>query len=372
MNNENFKSYKKHLQNVLRIDIIKLMANQTYFKERNYKNEKKIRELLNGLPPFCEDFFIGVENNTSALTRLNYAYELRLFFDYLFNETNIFEGKNYQTLTPQNLNKIKTNTIERYISFIGNYEVDGKIFKNGENGKARKIATLRSFFKYFFKRQLIEANVAANVDIPKLHDKSIIRLEADEVAKFLDEAEYGDNLAGNAKAYHEHTRERDVALLTTLLGTGMRISECVGLDVNDVDFEVGGLKITRKGGNQVVLYFGDEIRRALLDWLKIRNHNPALAEEPALFVSLQNKRITPRAVQKLVKKYSQITTPLKHITPHKLRSTFGTALYQETNDIYIVADVLGHKDVNTTKKHYAAMSDEIRRNAAKKVHLRED
>ena len=152
----------------------------------------------------------------------------------------------------------------------------------------------------------------------------------------------------------------------------MRVSECVGLDLTDVDFEVGGLKITRKGGNQVVLYFGDEIRKALIDWINERNKNPMLKDEPALFTSLQNKRITTRAVQKLVKKYSEITTPLKHITPHKLRSTFGTSLYQETQDIYIVADVLGHKDINTTKKHYAAMSDEIRRNAAKKVHLRED
>jgi len=348
------------------------MGNQTYHNERNFKTEKRIHEIIKGLPPFCEEFFIGVENRTSALTRLNYAYELRLFFDYLFAQTNIFSGKNYQTLRPEDLNKITTSVIERYISFIGNYEVDGRIYKNGENGKARKIATLRSFLKYFFKRRMIASNVASNVDIPKLHDKSIIRLEADEVARLLDVAEDGTGLSGNAKAYHEHTYIRDVAILTTLLGTGMRVSECVGLDLTDVDFDVSGLKITRKGGNQVVLYFGDEIRKALINWINERAKNPYVKDEPALFVSLQNRRITPRAVQKLVKKYSEITTPLKHITPHKLRSTFGTALYQETQDIYIVADVLGHKDVNTTKKHYAAMSDEIRRAAAKKVHLRED
>jgi len=96
-----------------------------------------------------------------------------------------------------------------------------------------------------------------------------------------------------------------------------------------------------------------------------------LKDEPALFCSLQNKRITPRAVQNLVKKYAGIVTPLKHITPHKLRSTYGTALYRETGDIYIVADVLGHKDVNTTKRHYAAISDDLRRNAANKVRLRD-
>ena len=347
------------------------MSNQTYFNQRNLKNEKKIKEIISTLPPFCEDFFIGIENNTSALTRLNYAYDLRIFFDYLLNNTSIFAGKTLQTITASDLNKVTAKTIERFISHISNYELDGKVYHNGEDGKARKIATLRSFLKYFFKRGLISSNVAANVDIPKLHDKTIIRLEADEVAKLLDEAEYGDNLSGNAKEYHKHTKIRDTAILTTLLGTGMRVSECVGLDLDDVDFEVNGLRITRKGGNQVVIYFSDEIKSALTDWICERNKNPYLKDEPALFTSLQNKRITTRAVQKLVKKYSEITTPLKHITPHKLRSTYGTALYQETQDIYIVADVLGHKDINTTKKHYAAMSDEIRRSASKKVKLRD-
>ena len=91
----------------------------------------------------------------------------------------------------------------------------------------------------------------------------------------------------------------------------------------------------------------------------------------ALFLSLQNRRISVRSVENMVKKYSSLVTSLKHITPHKLRSTYGTALYRETGDIYLVADVLGHKDVNTTKKHYAAIDDERRRKAAKYVKLRE-
>ena len=84
------------------------------------------------------------------------------------------------------------------------------------------------------------------------------------------------------------------------------------------------------------------------------------------------KRISIRAVENLVQKYSKIVTPLKKISPHKLRSTYGTQLYRETQDIYVVADVLGHKDVNTTKKHYAAISEDIRRSVAGKVKLRDD
>ena len=86
---------------------------------------------------------------------------------------------------------------------------------------------------------------------------------------------------------------------------------------------------------------------------------------------MQNKRITVRAVENLVKKYASMVTSLKKITPHKLRSTYGTTLYKETGDIYLVADVLGHKDVNTTRKHYAALEEDRRRRAAKAVTLRE-
>ncbi|MBQ9715944.1 MAG: tyrosine-type recombinase/integrase, partial [Clostridia bacterium] len=158
-----------------------------------------------------------------------------------------------------------------------------------------------------------------------------------------------------------------------MLGTGIRVSECVGLNLDDIDFKINGISITRKGGNQVVLYFSDEVKLALVEWLEERERNNKVdPSEQALFLSLQNKRISVRAVQKLVKKYAKITTPLKKITPHKLRSTYGTALYRETQDIYIVADVLGHRDVNTTKKHYAAISDDIRREAALKVKLHKD
>jgi site-specific recombinase XerD len=94
--------------------------------------------------------------------------------------------------------------------------------------------------------------------------------------------------------------------------------------------------------------------------------------ENALFLSMQKKRIAVRSVENLVKKYSRLVTPLKKITPHKLRSTYGTSLYKETGDIYLVADVLGHSDVNTTKKHYAALEDERRRSARNKVKLREE
>ena len=219
---------------------------------------------------------------------------------------------------------------------------------------------------------MIKNNPAALVPMPKKHAKEIIRLEPNEVAILLDQVEDGTKLTKKELEYHKKTKNRDVALLTLLLGTGIRVSECVGLDIQDVNFDVDGIKIRRKGGYEAVVYFGTEVETALLDYLEEREHMiPEQGHENALFLSLQNRRMAVRSVENLVRKYASRVTTLKKITPHKLRSTYGTTLYQESGDIYLVADVLGHKDVNTTRKHYAAQDDERRRSAAQMVHLRE-
>ena len=210
--------------------------------------------------------------------------------------------------------------------------------------------------------------------MPKQHEKEIIRLDPNEVAELLDQVEAGTNLTKKQLGYHSKTVVRDSALLTLLLGTGIRVSECVGLDLKDIDWDNDRIKVRRKGGYEDVVYFGPEVREALLAYHNERKTIiPLEGHEEAFFLSLQNRRITVRAVENLVKKYADNATGgMKKITPHKLRSTFGTNLYQETGDIYLVADVLGHKDVNTTRKHYAAMKDENKRRAAKTIKLREE
>ena len=210
--------------------------------------------------------------------------------------------------------------------------------------------------------------------MPKLHEKAIVRLDTDEVASLLDFVEHGgDELTGQKKAYYEKTKNRDLAIITLLLGTGIRVSECVGLDIQDVDFKNNGITVVRKGGNEMVIYFGEEVEYALKQYLYTTREatTPLPGHENALFLSTQRRRMGVQAVENMVKKYAQQVTPNKKITPHKLRSTYGTTLYKETGDIYLVADVLGHKDVNTTKKHYAAIDEDRRRMAAKAVTLRE-
>lgn len=346
---------------------------RTYHEKVKIENEIKLRAMTKELPHFCQEFFLGTEQTTSSRTRLAYAYDLGIFFSFLHENNPVCHKYEIVNIPISFLDMITPMDIEEYLNYLKFYIKDGVEHTNDERGISRKLASLRSFYNYYFRKQLIKTNPPDLVQTPKLHEKEIIRLDVDEVAMLLDEVESGEKLTKHQLAYHEQTKARDLALLSLLLGTGIRVSECVGIDITDVDFKNNGVKVHRKGGAEVIVYYNDEVADALLEYLEIRNEIEAVeGHTNALFLSMQRKRIGVRSVEKLVKKYAQLVTTVKHITPHKLRSTFGTNLYQETGDIYLVADVLGHKDVNTTRKHYAAQADARRRQAAKMVQLRED
>lgn len=352
---------------------------KVYYDEKNRINTEKLREVLAELPPFATEFFVGVSTSTAPLTRLNYAYDVRIFFDYLVKVIH----KNSITIDEialADLEKLKAYNIEQYMDYLSSYTFNDQQLSCGERGKERKICSLRSFFKYYFNKDKLTANVTAKVTLPKRHVKEIIRLDNAEVSDILHLAENGTELTKKQSDFHDILKLRDTAILTLFLGTGIRISECIGLDIEDFDFANNSFTVTRKGGDRSILYFSDEVRTAVLnylDWLDDQKESSTdfgcnIKDHKALFISMQGKRISVRAMQNLVNKYSQIVSPLKRITPHKLRSTYGTALYRQTQDIYVVADVLGHKDVNTTKKHYASMSEDIRKKASNAVKLRKD
>ena len=348
---------------------------RTYHEQADIANTLRLREVLKTLPPFAKDYFRAIEPRTSSKTRISYAYDIRIFFQFLIENNPVYKEYAITDFSLKDLDKIEPVDIEEYLEYLKVYnDGDDHLVTNHEQGLSRKMSSLRSFYTYFYKHQMINTNPADFVDMPKIHEKAIIRLDYDEVASLLDYVDHGgDELTGQAKAYFEKTKNRDLAILTLLLGTGIRVSECVGLDLNDVDFKNNSIKVTRKGGNQMYIYFGEEVEEALKFYMyNERKETTALSgSENALFLSTRRQRMGVQAIENMVKKYAKRVTPNKKITPHKLRSTYGTALYKETGDIYLVADVLGHKDVNTTKKHYSAIDDNRRRSAASAVKLRE-
>ncbi len=354
------------------------MAEQmNYHAQADIKRLEKLQALQKQLPLVCTDFFRSISQTTSTLTRLAYAYDFRLFFQYLINENPQFADAEPRYLDEKHLWLIKKRDIDGFQEYLTQYykndEETGefRVIRNHELGIMRKLSSLRSLFEFLFKNEYVDANIATLVTLPKLHDKPILRLEPDEMQKMLDTVSSGDGLTKRQQKYLNFTRARDTAMLLLFLGTGIRVSECVGLNVEDLDFELNAFLVTRKGGDQSILYFPTQVADALQTYLQQRTGiEPLPGHEDALFLSMQRRRMTQRAVENMVKKYALIAAPLKRrISPHKLRSTFGTNLYQETGDIYLVADVLGHADVNTTRKHYAAMTDEHKREAARRVIL---
>lgn len=348
------------------------MPNQTYHQEEEIHNVLLMREVLESLPKYVSTFFRAIEYTKAPRTRLGYARDLKTFFEFLCTSNPALRNKETHEISLDVINQLEAEDVEEYLDYLKVYTKNGRQYTNNERALKRKLASLRVFFAYLYKNGKISANPTLNVDMPKIHDKAIVRMEANEVAQFLDNVEYGNKLSNHQQIYHEKNKTRDLALLTLMLGTGIRVSECVGLDINDLDFDYDRIKVVRKGGYEAYVYFGAEARDALIDYLAERDKIVTVeGHENALFLSSQRKRITVRSVENMVKKYAAITTPLKKITPHKLRSTYGTSLYQQTADIYLVADVLGHKDVNTTKKHYADIDEWQRMKASDAVTLRE-
>lgn len=348
---------------------------ENYYEQRNLKNIEKIERIVReALPPFCFDYFLAIDGQTTPLTRLNYAHDLKIFF-YFLKTKKYYNKKEIADITLTDLDDVTSNDIEYFLSFLSYYTYENKPHKCNENAKARKLSSVRAMFKYFFNHNLITVDNTAKVSTPKIHEKPIIRLDMPEVSSILSTADSGQGLTNHQLLYHEKTRIRDTAILTLFLGTGIRISELVGLNNGSINFTDNSFVVTRKGGNKAILYFDEVVANALQKYIEQKinqNQGLQLPDGDPLFISTQNNRITVRAVENMVQKYAKIISPLKKISPHKLRSTYGTQLYRATGDIYIVADVLGHKDINTTRKHYAAITEDTRKSVIGKVKLKSD
>lgn len=358
------------------------MPEPTYKEQIDEKRMLAIRSMLTSLPRSCSDFIRSLLTTTSVLTRLAYTIDLNTFFTFADRELSIYADKNVSELTDDDIALLKARDIEMYSEYLTLYSKEDsadtdqqqqRMLKNQSYGIMRKLSSLRSYFNYLFRTERISGNTAALVPLPKIHKKPILLLEPDEMHRLIHAVQTGDSLTPRQQAYHKTIGVRDFAIIMLFLGTGIRVSECVGINLQDFDFDSNALLVTRKGGNQVIVYYPEDTADAIKAYYEQRQKiTPLEGHEHAFFLSMQNRRITQRAVEKMVKKYAHIVVPLKsRISPHKLRSTYATNLYRETQDIYLVAEALGHSDINTTRKHYASMSDRRMREAAANTKLME-
>lgn len=343
-----------------------------YYKNKKITNTIKLRELLSELPQYAVNYIYSKEVNTEISTRIQYAYDLIAFFEFLKYKNPTLKKKDIKEIDIDSLSHLSSLDIMEYQRYLELNVDDNNYHENNKKAIARKMSPLRGMFKFMLEHKYIMEDPTALASLPKIKkDKNIIRMNSYEVRLLLDAVKNGSSqMTKRQRAYLEKTKYRDIAILTLMLNTGIRVSECVGLDLSDINFSDDSFAIVRKGGAQDVLYFGEYVYDALNDYIKLERKNINIVDEnnkKALFLSLQGKRISVDAVENLVKKYSKMVVPNKKITPHKLRSTYGTALYRETGDIRLVANVLGHENINTTIDYYAAIEDEHKRKARNAV-----
>ena len=350
------------------------MGKDSQFYKDKTKNQKiKLRELISQLPKCASDYIYSKEQTTQPSTLISYCYDLLTFFRFLETNNPTITGLELKKIDYEHLNQIKADDIVEYQRYL-ELNVIGEQHENDKKAIARKMSPLRGMFKFHHIRHNIDDDPTQLVALPRLKkDKNIVRMNNYEVQAILDAIDNGTAfISERQRKYNQKTRGRDLAILTLMLNTGIRVSECNGLDLNDVDFNVNSLTIVRKGGGQDIIYFNQEVAETLKAYINGEREyiSPINGHESALFYSLQGKRLSVDAIENLVKKYAKLVVPNKKITPHKLRSTYGTALYRETGDIRLVADVLGHENINTTIDYYAAIEDEHKKQARNAVDFR--
>ncbi len=346
---------------------------EEYQNDLQLSLDKKVRTIVNELPDFMSKFFKDLKTKgMSERTRLEYAYDMKRFMAFVSYQAG-FKDINLNACKASDILDVLTfDDIQEYLDTLNTHiHIDkngnAKEVLNSPSSKARKISSLRSLYKFYFRIGEINHNLSDLMDLPKIPDNNIVVMDKEQVSRILNAISDTTNMSNGEIIRHNKIIKRDYAIMMLFFGTGIRVSELVGIDLDDIDFYNASLIITRKGGDQDEVYFPSIVEEAITDYVNSDRDNLLNgADSPALFISMQHKRMTVRSVQLMIKGYATKAGLNMKVTPHALRRTFGTNLYEETNDIYLVADALHHSSVETTRKHYANMSKEHKRIAANK------
>ncbi len=346
---------------------------ENYHSKLNQRYTVKLRILEGELPYYCTQYFNSKTYTMEKQSAFAYATDFKIFFEFIRQHFDEYNKTPIRAIPATIFNTLTSNDMNAYTAYLGNDR------KNGENGIQRKVASIKSLCKYLLREKLIERNPADSIERPKLHKKEIKTLSDRDMSILLSVIE---NETGMKQYQARHNKKcvlRDYAIMMLFLGTGLRISELVGLDVDDIEFAKDNestAHVTRKGGNVQYVFFSDQVAEALKRYLGYGRYKGLVGtretfgadpEERALFLSRKKQRLAVRSVQQLIDKYSTLTfgkKSNKKLHAHLFRKTYGSKLYNDTNDIKLVQDTLGHSSITTTVEHYVISSKEHRKRAA--------
>lgn len=314
------------------------------------------------LPRFLRSYFAYLRGNVLPMTRLAYLHDVKFFFNYLINETDLTRAEVPRNITSDELNDIVAQDINLFLDYCRKYMVDdGKtitVYENSNRSLARKKSSISVLFKQLYRDGLIEKNITDGFDpirVAKPGEREIKALQDDEVMIMLDAVTNGTGLTDHERKYWEKTKLRDKAILMIFVTYGLRLSELQQLNLSSFNFTRGEFKIYRKRGKESIMPLNKSVILVLNDYIKTERTTvipQSEADEDALFLSLQGKRITERAIRELVKKYTSIalnTSRRAGYSPHKLRATAATSLIGRGNSIFDVQALLDHEQVTTTQ-----------------------
>lgn len=329
------------------------------------KLQDKLEEKIAIFPPFVVDYIYGLEYRGKELrTRLEYTKDLRLFFHFLIKEKDLPDE---QSISPQMLESLHPRDIHRYFSYLTNHHQEtvtttGKIihqeFHNSNAGKARKLACLHDFYSYLLNQELISKDISKQISIKVDSFASIKpRLTPNDMERFY-QAVLSDHHSMNPREllFHQKIKQRNYIIILLLSYTGIRISELVQLDLEDLLINEQSILVNRKGGYMEKLALPQKIMNDLVSYIQERKSMSFATN--ALFISLHKKRIDPRTIRVMLEKYRHIAGIDIKITPHVFRRTFGTTHYNRYRDMYLTAEIMGHRSAETTRRFYADPAEE--------------
>ncbi|MPM50597.1 Tyrosine recombinase XerD [bioreactor metagenome] len=272
----------------------------------------------NSLPKFMKDYFIYLKGSVAVSTRLAYLVDIQFFCSYLVEMQELTSAKDINDISLEEFNKIKARDVNL---FLGDYctryykqtSKNTLIFENNNRALARKKSSISTLFKFMYRNEQLDNNITDGfnpIKLPKPQPDAIKRLEIDEVAKMLDSVENGDGLTEKEKVYWKKTKLRDKAILALFVTYGLRLNELRELNISSFNFSRGEFKIYRKRGKEVLMPINHTCELVVKDYIyNERPQSELLNDEykDALFLSLQNKRLTSKSIRQLVKKYTSIS-----------------------------------------------------------------
>lgn len=341
-----------------------------------------LQNFLSNMPDFVFEYIEMYYRGESVNTQMGYSIDLRIFFDYLIK----FKFKNLQSIEQldiSHMGEVTASDMLRFKAYLKEYESeyispDGKkirrIRKNSAFGINRKLSSVRGLFSYLYKTDRIKENVTDKVDMNKLYQKIKKPLTSQEVMRLIDVLYNGEKYyEGRELTEYKRKKQRDIAIFIAYLGTGVRVSELVNLDISDICFETSSFIVTRKGGDQQEIFMPVQVENELCLYIKQRLEETDVKDDKALFLSRQGKRMTVSSVEKMLKKYCRtvgIDDPDKS-RPHALRRTFACRLLEDGVDIKMVAELMGHKNIDVTHRFYAQYNDKARKEIMRNLDISE-